>query len=234
MEDEGALDFNFWPSFADLMLSLVLVLVLVIFLVMTVITMGTVNLEAVKRNQRGVVDEIATSFSAKAVPIDQDAIGIWTTGGKDPDIKIRNEPTFQQVTFSEGILFQPNEFRLNEGGKAVLRTVGAAIKKRLDAIERIQIEGHADTLKTRYESNTHLAAFRAIEVFKFLQDPNELNIDPAEHLISATSFGEFNPVRRAQGGGGARYSRAQLSADNETAEDRGHNRRIELLLFYRR
>lgn len=89
-------------------------------------------------------------------------------------------------------------------------------------------------LKTKYESNTHLAAFRAIEVIKFLQDPNELNIVPAEHLMSATSLGEFNPVRRAQMGGSAPYNRNQLSLDNVTVVDRNRNRRIELLLFYRR
>lgn len=237
MEDEGELDFNFWPSFADMMLSLVLVLVLILFLVMAVISMGSVNLEAVRQNQQSMVEEIAASYGTQAVEMKPYVVGIWTTSGRerDPDIKIKNEPTFQQITFSEGILFEPDEYVLNDSGRRVLRAVGAIIKKRLDSIERIQIEGHADPVPTtKHGSNVRLAAFRAIEVFEFLRDPKVLNIDPAAHLMSATSFGEYNPVQRAQGEGPPGYDRTRLDEDNKTHEQRGRNRRIELLLFYRR
>lgn len=235
MEDEGELDFNFWPSFADLMLSLVLILVLVLFLVMAVISTGTVNLKAVRQNQQDMVKEIADSYGTKAVELRPDVVGIWTTGGTEPDIRIKNEPTFQQITFSEGVLFPPDEYILNDSGRRVLKSVGGAIKNRLGSIERIQIEGHADREHTkRHGSNVRLAALRAIEVFGFLQDPKGLNIDPSRHLMSATSFGEFNPVQRAQGEGPSGYDSDRLTQDNDTKEKRGRNRRIELLLFYRR
>ena len=43
--EEDTLDFNFWPSFADLMLTLVLILVIIVFVVIAVISAGTVDSE---------------------------------------------------------------------------------------------------------------------------------------------------------------------------------------------
>ena len=40
MED-NTLDFNFWPSFSDLMLTLVLILVIVVFAVIAAFSIGT-------------------------------------------------------------------------------------------------------------------------------------------------------------------------------------------------
>ncbi|MBF0539812.1 MAG: hypothetical protein HQL03_16345, partial [Nitrospirae bacterium] len=51
--------FNFWPSFADMMLSVVLILVLVIFLVLTVLAAGSVNLKGVGRNQMEFINKLA-------------------------------------------------------------------------------------------------------------------------------------------------------------------------------
>jgi hypothetical protein len=59
---------------------------------------------------------------------------------------------------------------------------------------------------------------------------NAAQIDPAAHLMSATTFGEFNPVQRA-GEKGA-YDRDKLLRDNLDKGQRDNNRRVELLLFY--
>lgn len=58
-DDENVLDFNFWPSFADLMLALVLILVLVVFLIRSIITVGTINLKHVQQNQMNMVQAVA-------------------------------------------------------------------------------------------------------------------------------------------------------------------------------
>ena len=52
MED-NTLDFNFWPSFSDLMLTLVLILVIVVFAVIAAFSIGTDDLKSrTDRNER--------------------------------------------------------------------------------------------------------------------------------------------------------------------------------------
>jgi flagellar motor protein MotB len=228
MEDD-ILEFNFWPSFADLMLALVLVLVLLLFLFTAIVTVGTVNFEQVEKNQRQVIDSIAAAYNIEPKQKDKNVFEISITGASSRDIEIRNEPPLQKITFSDRIIFIPNDYTINEDGRAVLKIVGEALKTQLPNIREIQIQGHADTDPTmRFPSNTHLAALRAIEVLRYLQDVT--GIDPTKQLMSATSFGEFAPVQRALQ---SDYSREKLSRDNSTIELKARNRRIELLLFYR-
>ena len=78
-------------------------------------------------------------------------------------------------------------------------------------------------------SNLHLAALRAIEVFNFLQ--NKIKIDPAKHLMSATSFGEYKPVQRSVRD--STYTPEKLKRHNNTKKLKAQNRRMEILLFYR-
>jgi len=223
MADEDILDFNFWPSFSDLMLSLVLILVLVIFLFLSVITAGTINLKHVKENQMEMVHGIAAAYSMTPKEISPDYFVIPT------GIMIQNEPTLQRISFTDRILFPQDEHGLSETGKQTLTIIGELIKKQLPVIREIQIQGHADTDKSRlHPSNLDLAALRAIEVFKYLQ--NEVGIDPAEHLMSATSFGEFKPVQRSDED--LSYNNLMLIKDNRTKSLKDRNRRIELLLFY--
>ena len=109
------------------------------------------------------------------------------------------------------------------------KLVGNKIKSNLDNIREIQIQGHADPDPPSLPSNLHLAAWRAIEVFNFLQE--QVPIDPAIHLMSATSFGEFKPVQRSIQD--RFYNLDKLEMHNGTDELKAQNRRIEILLFYR-
>lgn len=231
MEEENILDFNFWPSFSDLMLSLVLILVLGLFLVAAVLNVGTINLSHVEKNQEKVIRTIARSFGevAEDNKKEKDVFVISTSGGKGGDIFIKNEPTFQKITFSSNILFPPDGIELNERGRQVLSKVGEILKENIALIREIQIQGHADPTPTYYGSNMRLAAMRAISVFNFLKE--EIKIDPAGHLMSITSFGEFKPVQRSEDEN--RYNWKILKEHNKTPQLKERNRRIELLLFYR-
>jgi len=103
-------------------------------------------------------------------------------------------------------------------------------KKKLGAIQEIQIQGHADNQKSKiFSSNLELAAHRAIEVFKHFQ---ELGIDPTRHIMSATSFGEYKSVQRKYSN--TYYNSNRLKRDNNTEKKREKNRRIEVVLIYRR
>lgn len=231
IDNDNSLDFNFWAAFADLMLSLVLVLCLLLFLVTAVIKLGSVNLETVKTNQKLMVDSIAQKYKSMPKPLGADIFGISTTNTQIYDIQIQNDLKSQRITFSDKLLFRPDEIIINPDGQIVIDTVGNILRTQLPLIEEIQIQGHADTLRSgRFRTNTELAALRAIAVFEYLQ--NKVGIDPAVNLMSATTFGEYKSVQR--GTGVSTYSREKLAADNDDESDRSRNRRIELVVIYKR
>lgn len=254
MED-NTLDFNFWPSFSDLMLTLVLILVIVVFAVIAAFSIGTDDLREelketkeemakvekeqkkiaeeiakVKEKQEMIIRAIANAYNVEPKKTKTDSFEIRLEGDSDTKILIRNEATLQRYSFSDRILFEPDRYDLKEEGKRTLRVVGREIEKNLKDIKEIQIQGHADPDPPAYvPSNLHLAALRAIEVYKFLQ--RSIRIDPAKHLMSATSFGEYKPVRRSTDD--RTYNRQKLRQHNRTLALKAKNRRIEILLFYR-
>ena len=254
MED-NTLDFNFWPSFSDLMLTLVLILVIVVFAVIAAFSIGTDDLRAelqktkkemakvekeqkeiaeaiakVKEKQKKIIEAIAEAYDTDYKEVENDAFKIRLEDDGDTEILIRNEATLQRYSFSDRILFEPDEYYLSEDGKDTLLTVGHQITNNLNSISEIQIQGHADPDPPAFEpSNLHLAAKRSIEVFQFLQ--KKIRIDPAKHLMSATSFGEYKPVQRLDAD--RSYTQEKIDEDNKTKELKAKNRRMEILLFYR-
>ena len=248
MED-NTLDFNFWPSFSDLMLVLVLILVIVVFAVVVALSVvpveppieGTVDLKEVEEKQMAMIQKIAEAYGVEQMEKESDngsdeqksssfMIPIHLEDGGYTEISIRNEPTLQRYSFSDRILFEPDEYYLNEDGKETLLTVGRQIEKSLKYIREIQIQGHADPDPPAFvPSNLHLAALRAIEVYKFLQE--QIRIDPTKHLMSATSFGEYKPVQRSDRD--STYTPEKLEKHNSTKALKAQNRRMEILLFYR-
>ena len=257
MED-NTLDFNFWPSFSDLMLTLVLILVIVVFAVIAAFSIGTDDLRAelakvekeqkeiaealakVEEKQEAVIQEIAKEYKVEWKDVDKwkdeesktdfFEIPIYLENGDYTEIHIQNEATLQRYSFSDRILFEPDRYDLKEVGEETLWVVGQEIEKNLKDIKEIQIQGHADPDRPAYvPSNLHLGALRAIEVYKFLQ--KTIQIDPARYLMSATSFGEYKPVRRLTND--RTYNRQKLMQHNSNRALKARNRRIEILLFYR-
>jgi len=231
MDENELLSFNFWPSFADMILALVLVLCLALFMVAATVTFGTVDLKQVESNQMSLIDAIARDYAVPYRPIAEDTYGIFLTAGAAPDMAFHNDLNSQRITFSGHLLFESDDVTLKPEGSTVLRRVGVQLRRQLPLIRQIQIQGHADTERTqRFASNLELAAERAIVVFDFLHQ--EVGIDPNVHLMSVTSFGQYLSVARSADG--RDYDEARLYGDNATLEQRGRNRRIELLVLYRR
>ena len=238
--EENTLDFNFWPSFSDLMLTLVLILVIVVFAVIAAFSVGrveppsegTVDLSDVEEKQKDMIDAIASAYGVEPLEHENNSfeIRIQLEDDRYTKIIIKNEPTLQRYSFSDRILFEPDKFLLSDDGKETLLTVGRQIKYNLNNISEIQIQGHADPDPPAFvPSNLHLAALRAIEVFQFLQ--KKIRIDPAKYLMSATSFGEYKPVQRLDGD--STYTPEKLKKHNSTKALKAQNRRMEILLFYR-
>lgn len=231
METDSSFEFNVWTALADLMLALVLILSLLLFLVVATISMGSVNLKIVKTNQRKMVDSIAAKFTATPDPLPGGGFGISTTKTSNHDIRIEDDLSTQRITFSDKLLFRPDGTEINQSGQTVLDIVGGTVKAQLPLIKEIQIQGHADTFRSgKFASNTELAAMRAISVFDYLQ--TTVGIDPASVLMSATTFGEFKSVQRGRSVGD--YSLEKILSDNADETLRGFNRRIEVVLIYKR
>ena len=226
--NDDLLDFNFWPSFADLMLSLVLVLVLILFLIAAVLAVG-VDIEPIRQKQGQLVTALARAYNVEPDTVGR-AIIVSLYGKQTRDILIYNDLDKQLLKFSDHVLFPADVALLSEKGRVLLFIVGNTIKNQLSSLKEIQIQGHADTDRSsRFPSNLELAAARAIEVFKFFQD--SIAIDPASCLMSATSFGEFKPSERIAED--STFDRSRLVESNMSDLLKAMNRRIEILLFYR-
>ncbi len=108
-----------------------------------------------------------------------------------------------------------------------MRVVGPVVRNNLGNISEIQIQGHADIAGSD-DHNLTLAANRAIAVYKFLQI--DIGVDPAQHLMSVTSFGKYKPVGREAG---QDFDREKLANANADVAAKAKNRRIEIVLFYK-
>ncbi len=223
--------FNFWPSFTDLMLSLVLVVLIILFVVSKMIAAGSENLDRARESQKAIYAQIQEKIGNNytiAIISDKDA-NQTNEALKETkaDITIINKLDRQTITFSDKILFDSGSSRLKQAGYQALAAVGPVIKDNIENISEIQIQGHADIDYTD-EFNLGLSANRAISVYMFLQ--HTVGIDPAEHLMSATSFGKYKPVGRDVI---SNFNLEQLKQANATEELKARNRRIEIVLFYK-
>jgi flagellar motor protein MotB len=225
---DSDVDFNFWPSFSDLMLSIVLVLVLILFLIAAVLAVG-VDIEPIKNKQYNMVHALAEAYNVSPDTVGGDVV-LSVSKRHTKDIVVRNELDQQLFTFSDHILFPPDVATLSPAGRSVLHILGSTLKKQLASLKEIQIQGHADTdPSTIFHSNLELAAARAIEVFKFFQDT--IGVDPSICLMSATSFGEYKPAERDADD--STFNASRLAELNVNSDLKARNRRIEILLFYR-
>ncbi|HEX9628197.1 MAG TPA: flagellar motor protein MotB [Acidiferrobacterales bacterium] len=120
------------------------------------------------------------------------------------------------VNIVDKILFPSGQDDITEEGRKVLKRVGDVLFQVKD--KTFRVVGHTDNVPTgkalrdRYPTNWELAAARATNVVRFLQE--EAGIDPA--TLEAVALGEYHPI-----------------ASNRTPEGRSQNRRIEILLYPR-
>lgn len=223
--------FNFWPSFTDLMLSLVLVVLIILFVVSKMIAAGTENLDKARESQKKIQNQIERQIGKNySILVISDKSNEETSEkmlDNKADITIVNKLDRQTITFSDKILFDSGKSELKPAGYDVLKVVGPVVMNNLANISEIQIQGHADIEDTD-DYNLTLAANRAIAVYKFLQ--TEVAVDPAKYLMSITSFGKYKPVGREAG---QEYDRSQLEKANIDAAAKAKNRRIEIVLFYK-
>jgi chemotaxis protein MotB len=115
------------------------------------------------------------------------------------------------IELPAGILFDSGRAELKPEGQQVLTQVASVLTQIRD--RDFLVAGHTDNQPLsrggRYEDNWALSSARATTVVRFLAQ----NQVPAEHL------------------GGAGYAEFQPARANDTDENRGQNRRVEIILM---
>lgn len=129
------------------------------------------------------------------------------------DVRLSQSGGRIKVDLVDKILFGEGEAAITERGAGVLSRVGgvlAAVENR-----KIQVSGHTDDLNIserlvdRYPTNWELAAARATNVVRFLEE--KANV-PGRRLVAA-AYGPWEPI-----------------SSNKTPAGRARNRRIEIVL----
>jgi len=131
---------------------------------------------------------------------------------KKGQLQVRQYKDMLTVDVAEQLFFDSGRADLKDTGKSVLKKVAEAIKDYNDKV--VRVVGHTDNvpIKTKqFASNWELSVARATTVVRFLQEAGV----PPDRMV-ASGRAEFQPV-----------------ADNDTAEGRQKNRRIEITLIDR-
>ncbi|MBW2078030.1 MAG: OmpA family protein [Deltaproteobacteria bacterium] len=117
------------------------------------------------------------------------------------------------VAFVDRILFDFGKATITAGGEEILQKVGETLRGVED--RRIRVVGHTDNRPIlpeyhyKFPSNWELSSTRASAVVRYFQ--NEIGLDPRSLEAVGRSF--YDPV-----------------ANNETAEGRAQNRRVEIII----
>jgi chemotaxis protein MotB len=131
---------------------------------------------------------------------------------KKGELQVRQYKDMLTVDVAEQLFFDSGRANLKDTGKSVLKKVGEALKGYDDKV--IRIVGHTDNvpIKTKvFPSNWELSVARATTVVRYLQ---EVGIPPDRMVASGRA--EYQPI-----------------AENDSADGRKKNRRIEITLIDR-
>jgi len=134
---------------------------------------------------------------------------------KKGELQVRQYKDMLTVDVAEQLFFDSGRANLKDTGKAVLKKVGEALKGYDDKV--IRVVGHTDnvpitkSLQKVFPSNWELSVARATTVVRYLQ---EVGIPPERMVASGRA--EYQPI-----------------AENDSAEGRKKNRRIEITLVDR-
>jgi chemotaxis protein MotB len=129
-------------------------------------------------------------------------------------IKIERSAGQVKLNIAEELFFDTGMTEIKQDGQKLLLRIGSDLQKVPGM--NIRVDGHTDnvpigpSLREEYPTNWELAAARAVNVVRFMQE--KARIDPRR--LSAVSFGPYRPV-----------------ASNDTDAGKQRNRRVEIVLI---
>lgn len=212
-EEENAPEY--WSSFSDMMSGLLL-----IFILFLMVTMFQLSLkEEILENKEELLTEKENEVN-KIIGVRKMIIEDLKKEFKDSELQLYIDPETGSINFSDGVLFDYDQYIIKDTGRDYLRKfIPQYIKvllndKNKNYISEIIIEGHTDTIGS-YMYNLDLSQKRAFEVAKFI-----LNDDFQE--ISNTEKESLRAILTANG---RSYSHAIIDEDGSVNE--GKSRRVE-------
>jgi len=168
----------------------------------------TTDMERVVQPMKGVLSPEPPAAPIKEIQTELEKALAPEIQKRVVDIKARKE----------GLIVSLREMGFYESGSATLRTSSLGAVDRLASVivprtESIRIEGHTDNVpihNLHFASNWELSAARSTELVRLFID--RYHVDPAR--LSAAGYAEFHPV-----------------ADNDSADGRARNRRIDVVIL---
>jgi chemotaxis protein MotB len=133
--------------------------------------------------------------------------------GSREEISVRRDARGIVISLGDQLLFDSGGSSVKETAAPVLNALAAVIKK---LSNNIIVEGHTDNvpvnaLRAKHPSNWELSTSRATNVLSFFLKNH--TISPVR--FSAAGYAEFKPV-----------------AQNETADGRAKNRRVDIVVLF--
>lgn len=132
--------------------------------------------------------------------------------GLEQTVSVSYEERGLVVRFLEGVLFDTGRADLRPDAVPVLEELADTLA---GVPNHIRVEGHTDNVPirtARFPSNWELSVNRATSVVRYFLERHE-GFSPKR--LSAAGYGEYRPI-----------------ADNDTAEGRQQNRRVDIVVLY--
>lgn len=178
---------SFWPSFTDMMTTIVLVMLFIALL-------AFIQSIYEAYEQREMKQEMAKVASVKKHLADLIHQELETQVGRDQIVRGPN----QTISIEGDILFDSGSSEISPQGEEVLNTLANAFQHIIEQEDVSQylyiilIEGHTD--RVPYDNWT-LSTERAVAVLKYMFEVNPTLADPTyAKYFAATGYSEFKPI----------------------------------------
>jgi chemotaxis protein MotB len=202
---------SFWPSFTDMMSTIVLVMLFVALIAFVQSIFDAYE-------QREIKKEMAKVASVKKHLSDLIQQELEEKVGKDQVVRGPNNT----ISIEGDILFETGRADISERGKDILQPLANAFEMIIEKEDVSQylyiilIEGHTD--RVPYDNWT-LSTERAVAVVKYLLEVNKtLASDDYAKYFAATGYSEFKPVAKGMDDESLRKNRRisfQIILDDE-------------------
>lgn len=187
MNKEGSgEEFNFWPSFSDLTIT-VLFLVILLFFVVVLKLAQSFPTDEIEKTRTELISEIKRTLGSDS-----------TILGKDTLVGSNHT-----IIFKSAFLFPEGQSNFKDAkSENLIRKIAEVIKKFVtqEKITRIVVEGHTNSNKTGNDpmGNWSLASNRAITVVKIfdsigIRGPSTTTKGPSR-LLSISGYSEYDYV----------------------------------------
>lgn len=202
---------SFWPSFTDMMSTIVLVMLFVALVAFVHSIFDAYEQQEIKK-------EMAKVASVKKHMADLIQQEIESKVGQDQVVQGPNNT----ISIEGDILFETGSAQLSPQGEEILHPLADAFQKVIEMEDLSQyvyiilIEGHTDSVP--YDNWT-LSTERAVQVVKYLLQANpRLAEDDYAGYFAATGYSEFKPIAQGMDEEALRQNRRisfQIIVDDE-------------------